>query len=229
MLDTLLDANALTDAIKHIAGDSRLVWLVFVFSIYYIKSVIRNEKTITRIEDEAIREEEEKIMNRVKSKFATIESHMYEGVEQYVYSGEASRRLDILRTYSKISIPAKDYLRDYHGATKSVLFKVVAPYWVDEMIALGAPSTRPKEEDIDESATELRAKIITEIHKKAGVNKDIKEIENEIISFEAIREFAVNTIAHYEHLRRERDRKIEKETKAHRMPLVPRGKKHKNT
>lgn len=172
---------------------------------------VQAARVLQKLEDKAEQEEIKGIEKHVDTRLAMIESTVYEGVEAFVYNNaNPQRRLTIKRNYTSISIPAETYLRDYHGAIKSVLFKVVDDYWVDEMNSKGCATVFPEENVFSAMVLDLRTKILTETHKKSGSNEDIKAVENDVLPFETLQEFAKNTIIFYQHLRADKLKKVER-------------------
>lgn len=221
-MELLLDSRTILMTLIELSSDSRIVWLGLLFGIIYIRSMIRSEKTITHIEDMAVLEEDEKLTKRIADKLSVIESELYEAMEQYVYSDKLpQRRISIVRTFSRVNIPAKDYLRDYHGASKTALFKVILPLIEDELRANFVSVSSPSEEITERTAKEIRQRIVNEIRKKAGSNNDIRNIEDSILTYESIIDMYINISTYSQHLRARRDEYVDTETKKHRMPLIP--------
>lgn len=174
-----------------------------------VEERIQSERLMQKIEDEAEREEEKKLKKHVAERLAMLESKMYEGLEAFTYNnGTPSRRIVIKRQYTNISIPANIYLRDYHGALKSVLFKVIKDHWIDTIESEGCADTLPNNDVFDGIVKDLRSKILSETHKKSGSNEDIEDIENKILSFEELKSFAKNTIMYSQHLRADKMRTV---------------------
>ena len=226
---TLTDLNGLINFIKGASQNTSILWFAILGTIIYIKTVIRTEKTITRIEDDAHINSEKRIKHTLGEKMTLLKNKLYDPVNRYIYQNlDNGKKLRALREKTIHSIPANRFVEIYNTALKDVFYKIALPYLIDEIELANIKFEMPNHDVIEDIACNLREKIIMDIHKQTGIIKEIEEIETSVFIYSDVEDIVISCIKAYISIKQQEKAYIEKETKAYRIPLLPtffKGKK----
>ena len=222
-MDIFFDVNTIMSVARELSSDARMVWIGLFFAVMYIRNIVRNEKMITHIEDKAIEKEEGKVKKRISDRLSSIKSTLYEGMETFVYSDDAnpSRRLNLVRKTTKVSIPASKFLDEHYGAMKEVLFHVILPETIEWMEDHNIAEVYPTTEELEISASELRGRVLSELRARTGTNSDTRAVEDSILTQEYMLEFLKSSYDYTQQMRNVRINFVKAETVKYRVPFSP--------
>jgi hypothetical protein len=143
---------------------------------------------IQKAEDKAGEKERIELDTRVEELLNVLYSRLYDAMEDYVYSEDVGgwRDINIIRAKVQRPVNAKDYLSEHHSATKAVLFKIVKPFIIKQLQFHNVATETQETKTNDSISVEIREIILSEIHKRAGSNKETKAVEDTVITFECV-------------------------------------------
>ena len=208
------------NSVKNVLGDfissKQALWIALFFAVGYIKNVIRNEKIITRIEDDAIALEKNELRDKIKIKLTSMKSRLYLAMEEFVYNEQAPIFVNIIRKYREVPVPSSDYLRDFRDAIDKTLFKIILPQLENDIELYSLAVVDPCEETRNTITRDLRDNLINETFKLAGRNNDIQCLVEKTITYEDVCNGFDEIIKNAQYIRGKRDKSIKKQTSEYR-------------
>lgn len=205
--------------------DKEIGTLLFIAAavILYFRGHVKSEKLITHTKDLKTTDEMNALREKMRTMLTVIEAILYEGCYSYAYDNHSGRdrRIAVVRHSKPVSISAGDYLEEYHRALHKAVIETAPSILLNELLTHRVSET---DADIDQekrSAENLRTLICYEIHGHAGVNREIKEIENRLLPVDSITGMYRELCAVSRNLRQIKEAAIEQEILEHRIPMLP--------
>jgi len=199
--------------------------ILFIASavLLYFRGHVKSEKLITHTRDIKTTEEMNALRYKMNTMLNTIEAILYDGIESFVYEqpGGKTRRISVVRKSKPVDIAAGDYLIEYHDALHKSVREKAQDVILNELIVHRVAETEPNYEQDCDSAMNLRGMICYDIHGHAGTNRQIREIENDVLPFERVLEMYRELCRVARNLRLIKEQAIEQEILEHRIPLIP--------
>lgn len=212
------------DVFVSVFGMAKEAWVIILFVVMYINSMIKSEKLLTEVEDEAKHKEGKKLEKKVVNALYTLDQNLFDGMQKLTYStdGNTYDKVVVQKGYGSIRMSKKDFFRDHHDAVKDALNATKNEIIDDiETLNLGSSKTAIPEETHKNRAFELCGFIKTSIRKRAGATQDSKEIECDVVTFEVMYSMYINIIQDAQALRGVRDNEVKKKASQYRVPLLP--------
>ena len=191
--------------------------------VLYFRGHVKSEKMITHTRDVKTTDEMNALREKMKTMLTVIEAILYEGVFGYSYDlpGGSERRIMVVRHSKPVSIKAGDYLEEYHRALHKAVIETAPNVLMNELLVHRVSESPVDSEQESTSARNLRNLICYEIHGHAGVNRQIKDIENNLLPYEEVCSMYVELCAVARNLRAIRELAVEQEILEHRIPFFP--------
>jgi hypothetical protein len=213
------DIAGLPPYIKTVAGTATAVLTVIARDRYHKKNVafaISTAKAEQRAEDKADAREQLSLSRRIDSILGICYSRIYSGMQDFVYNHpEGSvRYITIVRAKHKAGRPAQEYLSEYQSAVKAVIFKVIKPFF-EEQIAIHDVATKTQSTSVSEAiCEEARELLLTEVHKRCGSNLDTQKVEDTVLTFEQMLDMYFEMCKACDLFRNRRNEEVKKEVEA---------------
>ncbi len=138
-----------------------------------------------RAEDKADEREKLSLSMRVDALLNTVYGRLYTSMQDFVYVHPEGgvRYIELIQHKHKRERPANEYLSDYQTAMKAVIFKVVKPYFIEQMLMHDVATTTQSTATNEAICEEARSMLLTEVHKRCGNNADTKAVEDSVLTF----------------------------------------------
>ncbi len=169
-----------------------------------------------RAEDKADEREKLALSRRIDASLNMLYSRLYTSMQDFVYNHPEGgyRYIKLVQHKHKRERPANEYLSDYQTAMKAVIFKVMKPYFIEQMLMHDVATTTQSTATNDSICKEARSTMLTEVHKRCGNNSDTKAVEDSVVTFEQMLDTYMEICTASDLLRHKRNEEVAKAIEA---------------
>jgi hypothetical protein len=203
-----------------LASDPVFIWASIIVSMVYIRAYVKNEKRITKIENDEEAKQVKTIEKRIISLLELVQSNLYENVETYIYRNfsHGQKRIRIIRESSSMLMTGDKYLSVYWRSTRAkinlaYIEEVISVYRVGEM--------KQSDDDIDSASQEIFDKMFFQFHRIAGSNEELKAVEVKAVDYQHIRDMWISIVKCVETAKQRKTVEVKKAIQEYRMPVLP--------
>ncbi len=181
-----------------------------------MQAEIAKARAIQRAEDKADAKEEKSLSRRVDASLNIVYSRMYTAMQSFVYDHPEGgvRYISVIRAKHETERSAKEFLSEYQSAIKAVLFKVVKPFFEEQLLMHDVATTTQSTATNEAICEEARSLLLTEVHKRCGSNSDTQAVEDSVLTFEQMVDTYMDICTACDLLRHKRNEEVARASEA---------------